>query len=73
MPGGTTDTSPSNWRLVFTPSLDHDGIVDRYVAEIYALDRWALVWASNLGRPTILAGECAVDLTQSVGALPPGQ
>ena len=63
----------TSWRLVFAPSLDHDTIVDRYVAEIYSLDRWALVWSGDLGRPVVLADECTVDLTQSIGALPAGQ
>jgi hypothetical protein len=77
--GGTTPTSPAtsptatSWRLMFTPSLDHDGIVDRYAAEIYSLDKWALVWSRDLGRPAVVSGECNVDLTQWIAALPAGQ
>ncbi len=47
---GSTSPTLTNWRLFFTPSLDHYAIVDRYVAEIYSLNGWALVgraiWAS---------------------------
>lgn len=75
--GGTTTTGGSStatqWRLVFTPSVDHDRLVDRYMAEIYAMDRWALVGSRDLGRPLVVGGECTVDLTQWIAALPAGQ
>jgi hypothetical protein len=58
---------------MFTPSLDHDSSVDRYAAEIYSLDKWALVWSRDLGRPAVVSGQCNVDLTQWIAALPAGQ
>jgi regulation of enolase protein 1 (concanavalin A-like superfamily) len=69
--GGTS--TATQWRLVFTPSLDHDRTVDRYTAEIYATDRWALVGSRDLGRPPVVSGECTVDVTLWIAALPAGQ
>jgi hypothetical protein len=74
---GSTNLPPSppagTWRLVFVPSVDHDDLVDRYTAEIYSMSNWALVGARDLGRPVVLAGECNVDLSQWINALPAGQ
>ena len=73
MPTYPTSSTVTSWRLVFTPSLDHYGIVDRYVAEVYSLNGWAFVWSRDLGKPAVLNGECTVDLTQWIKALPAGQ
>ena len=61
------------WRLVFAPSINHYDIVDRYTAEIYSLDQRAVVGARDLGWPAVLEGECNVDLSHWIGALPGGQ
>ena len=68
-----TSSTVTSWRLVFAPSLDHNTLVDRYVAEIYSLNGWALVWSRDLGKPAVLNGECTVDLTLWIKALPAGQ
>lgn len=78
-PRGTEPTSPPSsptagtWRLLFSPSVDHNDLVDRYTAEIFSLNQSALVGARDLGRPPVVAGECNVDLSEWISALPPGE
>jgi len=71
--GGTTTTTGGTWRLVFAPSPDHDRTVDRYTAQILAVDRWVLVAYRDLGRPSVVSGEITVDVTSSILGLPAGQ
>jgi hypothetical protein len=73
---GDDDPRPPStgpWRLVFEPSLDHEKMVDRYHAEIFSIDRWALVVSRDLGRPPVVRGEITVDLTAPISALPVGR
>ena len=71
-PSESTDGTSGSWRLMFVPSADHDRTVDRYTAQIFALNGLALVSARDLGRPPVVDGECTVDLTTSIAALPAG-
>lgn len=62
----------SNWRLVFSPSPDHDRTVDRYRLEVYALNPRRLVLGQDLGRPAVVAGDCTIDVSRPFSALTAG-
>jgi regulation of enolase protein 1 (concanavalin A-like superfamily) len=70
LPSPLPSTGP--WRLVFEPSVDHDRLVDRYTAEIYALRDFSLVMIRNLGKPAVVSGQSTVDLTEPISGLPAG-
>jgi regulation of enolase protein 1 (concanavalin A-like superfamily) len=74
--GGAIPVPPPSgngpWILKFNPSPDHSTLVDRYIAEVYSTTNWDLMLARDLGRPAVVAGDCTVDLTQPISALPPG-
>ena len=78
-PSGTTGPPPSPgtpppgvWRLVFSPSLDHNLTVDCYRLEVYASSPRQLVFSQDLGKPAVVAGDCTVDISQPVSALARG-
>lgn len=69
-PGSGTYTA------VFGPSWNHDQAVTSYVLDIYEQGAdppvATPVATALLGKPVVVDGECRVDITSTVGTLPPG-
>ncbi len=67
---------PMPTRAVFVPSSNHQTVVVEYVLEIFpaGADPTAAnpVAAQNLGKPSIVNGECQADVGQTIANLPPG-
>jgi hypothetical protein len=61
---------------VFVPSINHLTAVDRYLLEIFPAGADPTVAnpvaSRDLGKPAITNGECRVDITSTMQALPPG-
>jgi hypothetical protein len=60
----------------FVPSSNHDQAVTNYVLDIYEEGTdpsgGTPVATAALGKPVVVDGECRVDITSTVGSLPPG-
>jgi hypothetical protein len=67
---------PVQYRAVFVASSNHDTAVDRYVLNIYAAganpDTATPVATRDMGKPAVVGGECAVDISQTVQSLASG-
>lgn len=72
----TLGSAQSPSRLLFTPSPDHDSLVQEYVLEIFrASDNptSATPLASvGIGRPSVVNGECAVDISDILAGIGAG-
>jgi hypothetical protein len=72
----TVGQAQSTFRAVFTPSSDHATLVLHYVMEVFPIG--ANVTVANpvasidLGKPSIVNGECQADVTALVASLPTG-
>jgi hypothetical protein len=71
---GSSPQQPS--RAVFTPSADHDTLVNSYVLKIYTggsnPSTGVPVATLDLGKPGIVNGECEADITLLLAGLNPG-
>ena len=72
----TTTTTTSTKTLVFVASPDHYTLVNSYLLEIFAAgvntSTATAIVSRNLGKPSVVNGECKADVTATIGALPPG-
>ncbi len=61
---------------VFSPSADHDTMVERYVVDFYpaSADPNASnpIASRDVGKPAVINGECSADVSPTVSALPVG-
>jgi hypothetical protein len=65
---------PQPRRVVFEPSSDHHTNVDRYTLEVVRAGAASVtLLEKNLGKPSIVNGECVVDVAAVLGRLPPGK
>ena len=71
-----TSTSTTTKTLVFVASRDHNTLVNSYLLEIFApgvnTSTATPIASRNLGKPSVVNGECKADVTTTIGALPPG-
>jgi hypothetical protein len=59
---------------VFEPSSDHHTKVKRYTLEVVGASAPSVtLLEENLGKPSIVNGECTVDVAAVLGGLPPGK
>jgi hypothetical protein len=72
----TSGSSGSTRRAVFTPSADHASGVTRYQLDIFTAGAnpgtATPIAGRDLGKPSIVGGECSVDVTTTINALPAG-
>lgn len=72
----TVEAATTTKRVVFGPSPDHSTLVHSYLFEVFAVgadtSTATPVAAQGLGRPAKVNGECTVDVTAVLGALPAG-
>jgi hypothetical protein len=72
----TSGSSGTTRRAVFTPSADHASGVTRYQLDIFAAganpSSATPLAGRDLGKPSIVSGECSVDVTSTINALPAG-
>ena len=60
-------------KVVFTPSMDHDTLVQRYVLDVFAGSlSGAVVATQDLGKPVAVNGEITADIAATLQALPSG-
>jgi chitodextrinase len=72
----TTSAIPTTRTAYWAPSPDHNTLVTSYVMEIYAVGATPGVdtplASQNLGKPSIVGGECSADVTATINALAAG-
>jgi alpha-glucosidase len=75
-PSPPANQPPSVSRAVFTPSSDHATLVQHYVIDVFpsGVDVTAAnpVASVDIGRPTIVNGECQADISGLLASLPSG-
>ena len=60
-------------RVMFTPSVDHDALVERYVLHVLvSSDGGTVVAAQDLGKPAVVNGEISADIAATLQPLPGG-
>ena len=59
-------------KAVFTPSADHDTLVQRYVLNIFGTGSATPVTTRDLGKPVIVNNEISVDISSTIQPLPAG-
>lgn len=59
-------------KVMFTPSLDHDTLVQRYVLDVFAGSTGAIVATQELGKPAVVNGEISADIGATLQPLPSG-
>jgi regulation of enolase protein 1 (concanavalin A-like superfamily) len=71
-----TGASGATYRALFTASRNHGTAVTRYQLEVFAATSNPAtappLAARDIGKPAVVNGEITVDVTGTIGALPPG-
>jgi hypothetical protein len=61
---------------IFSPSPDHDSLVNSYLLEVFAAGAnpgtASPIATQNLGKPAVVNGEITADVTATINALSPG-
>jgi hypothetical protein len=75
--GSGSESGASTVQARFTPSADHDLLVSYYMLRIFDavadVSTAAPITATSMGKPAVVNGECAVDITAIVESLASGQ